>query len=92
LIIPWGDEGASLCDRLRRSDPIENPVLLRYLTRKLQRYAISVWQPEFHDLQTKDKIELVHDKWWLLRDLADYSALTGLLRQDASGDALQEIG
>jgi CRISPR-associated endonuclease/helicase Cas3 len=92
LIIPWGDEGASLCDRLRRADPLENAALLRYLSRKLQRYSINVWPIECQKLQANDRVELVHGEWWILRDLADYSAVSGLMRQDASGDVLQEIG
>jgi hypothetical protein len=44
-------------------------------------------------LRDSGRIELLHGEWWLLCDAsADYSPVTGLLRQDASGDVLQEIG
>jgi len=63
------------------------------LARAAQRYSVNVWPNEFEQLRDSGKIERVHEEWWLLRDVAaDYSPVTGLARQDASDEVMNEIG
>ena len=62
------------------------------MARAAQRYSVNVWPNEFAQLRDTGRIEQTHDEWWLLRDLIDYSSVTGLVRQDASGDVVTEIG
>jgi CRISPR-associated endonuclease/helicase Cas3 len=92
VVIPWQAEGADLCDQLRQSNLLDEPWRVSRLARTAQRYSVNVWPNEFELLHDSRRIERMHDEWWLLRDLADYSPVTGLLRQDASGDVVQEIG
>jgi CRISPR-associated endonuclease/helicase Cas3 len=92
VIIPWREEGRALCAQLRQPDFLEHPWLVAKLTRQMQRYCVNVWPNEFEELRDTGRIELVHDQWWILRNLADYSPVVGLLRQDAGGEPLSEIG
>jgi hypothetical protein len=92
VVIPWQEEGASLCAQLRQPDLLEHPWLVAKLTRQAQRYSVNVWPNEFAQLRDSGRIALVHDEWWLLRNLSDYSLMTGLIRQNAGGEVAQEIG
>jgi hypothetical protein len=92
VIVPWQEEGTALCAQVRQPDLLEHPWLVASLARQAQRYSVNVWPNEFEQLRDNDRIELVHGEWWILRNLADYSPVVGLLRQDASGEALSEIG
>jgi CRISPR-associated endonuclease/helicase Cas3 len=91
VIIPWLAEGEELCEQLRQTDLLDYPWLVAKLARRAQRYSINVWPDEFMKLRASGKIELVHEEWWILRDSADYSPMTGLIRQIASSEA-NEIG
>ena len=71
---------------------LDHAWLVARLARKAQRYSVNVWPGEHEQLRDSGRIELVHDEWWLLRDPADYSPMTGLIRRDASGDVVDEIG
>jgi len=92
VVIPWQAEGAELCAQLRQPDLLEYPWLVAKLARAAQRYSVNVWPNEFAQLRDTGRIEQAHDEWWLLRDLTDYSPVTGLVRRDTSGDVLTEIG
>lgn len=80
------------CTQLQQPDLLEQPWLVAKLVRKAQRYSVNVWPDEFAKLAATGRIEQVHDEWWLLCSAGDYSPATGLVRHDASGDVLQEIG
>jgi CRISPR-associated helicase Cas3/CRISPR-associated endonuclease Cas3-HD len=92
VVIPWLEEGVELCAQLRQPDLLDHAWLVAKLSRRAQRYSVNVWPNEFEQLKDSGRIELVHDEWWLLRERADYSPVTGLIRQDASGDVMNEIG
>jgi CRISPR-associated endonuclease/helicase Cas3 len=92
VIIPWGTEGETLIAQLRQPDLLEKPLLVAKLARKAQRYSVNVYPQEFQILRDNHRIEQVHDEWWFLPDLTEYSPLVGLLRQDASGEVVEEIG
>jgi len=92
VVIPWQAEGADLCTALRQPNLLDEPWRVAKLARAAQRYSVNVWPDEFEQLRDSGRIEPVHQEWWLLRDLADYSSVTGLVRQDASGDVVTEIG
>ena len=93
VVIPWQAAGTELCAQLRQPDLLEQPWLVARLARKAQRYAVNVWPDEFAQFRDTGRIVAVHGEWWLLRDAsADYSPVTGLVRHDASGDVVNEIG
>jgi CRISPR-associated endonuclease/helicase Cas3 len=92
IIISWEKGGTALCAQLRQPDLLDHLWLVARLTRQTQRYSVNVWPNEFEQLRANGRIELVNGEWWILRNLADYSPVVGLLRQDASGEALSEIG
>ena len=89
VIIPWGENGAALCARLRIA---EEPWQIRYLVRRLERYAVNVWPEQYHRLVDDGKLEILHDQIYVLTDLSIYSETIGLLHQGASDDEMQEIG
>ncbi|MBF0294258.1 MAG: CRISPR-associated endonuclease Cas3'' [Magnetococcales bacterium] len=78
VIIPWDDRARQEIGRLRALHHPE-PALLARATRVLQRYVVSVpvWQ---HDrLARALAIECLHERFWVLLDLArDYASATGL--------------
>jgi hypothetical protein len=89
VIIPWGENGVALCAQLRAA---EESWQIRYLARRLQRYAVNVWPEQYRQLVQEDKLETVHEYFAVLTDMSMYSESIGLLHQDASGDVAQEIG
>jgi hypothetical protein len=92
VVIPWQAEGGELCAQLRQPDLLKHPGLVAKLARAAQRYSVNVWPNEFAQLRDTGRIEQAHDEWWLLRNLTDYSPVTGLVRQGESGDVVTEIG
>jgi hypothetical protein len=86
LVIPWGQKGAALVERLRRADVLENPGLVRYPARKLQRYTVNVYPVEFAALNATGEIELVHEQFAVLSDPARYSESVGLLHHETNPD------
>lgn len=61
VIVPWGEEGASLCNELRKSWNVPRLDILR----RLQRYTVQIPGKEW-DRAVGRSIELVHDRFPLL--------------------------
>ncbi len=61
VIVPWGDRGAELVERLRSSFPLPE----RDLLRRLQRYTVQVPQKMYFQ-QLGRTIEMVHDRYPVL--------------------------
>ena len=60
VIVPYGEKGARLCEKLRTSYGSVDPILLR----KLQRFTVQIRQREW--TQNSASIELVHDRYPVL--------------------------
>ena len=69
VFVPYGEEGRSLCEELRRTYATGEQ---RRLARKLQRYAVSLHGPEPLDGNGNRIAELVHDTWWVLTSPEQY--------------------
>ena len=61
LVIPWGREGAALCQNLRSSGLPPDPTLLR----RLQRYTVQIPQWLWNQ-HAGTAIELVHNRYPML--------------------------
>ena len=81
-----------MCHHLRRLDLRGRPGLLRRLARKAQRYSVNVYPQELETLLAARTIETAHESFLILADPQLYSPRLGLLRQDAGGEVLNEIG
>ena len=69
VFVPYGDEGRSLSEQLRRSfDPSER----RDVVRKLQRYTVSLYGREPIDRDGRPIAERVHDAYWVLTSPEQY--------------------
>lgn len=63
VIIPFGKTGWELCEELRETF---NPADRRKLSRKLQRYAVSIPQNRFEEALRNGQIQIVHERYALL--------------------------
>lgn len=63
VIVPFGENGRKLCERLRETF---NPTEQRMLARKLQRYAVSIYKNRFAEATAAGQIQLVHNRYALL--------------------------
>ena len=69
VLVPYGEEGHSLCERLRITyAPLEQ----RLLARKLQRYAVSLYGNEPIDKNGNLLAEKVHDCYWVMTSSDQY--------------------
>ncbi len=69
VIVPYGEQGRDLCEKLRRTfDPGER----RGIVRKLQRYMVSLYGREPLDREGRPIAELVHDSYWVLTSPEQY--------------------
>lgn len=73
-------EGEKLIDLLKMKGPD------RWLLRKLQRYAVNVYNNQFNELRHRGAIEEVHPKIFALSSKLDYSEDTGLLVDETPYD------
>ena len=69
VIIPYGEEGHVLCERLRETYA---PPEQRQLARKLQRYAVSLYGNEPIDKNGNLLAEKVHDCYWVMTSPEQY--------------------
>ena len=69
VIIPYGDEGRILCERLRATYA---PSERRLLVRKLQRYTVSLYGNEPIDKNGNPLAEKVHDCYWVMTSPEQY--------------------
>ncbi len=63
VIVPFGETGHELCERLRETF---NPSEQRELVRKLQRYAVSIPRNRFEEASRNGQIQIVHERYALL--------------------------
>ena len=78
VIIPWGEKGTKLCERLRFTSDIPGRELLRTLQRYTVQIPIRTWNE-----QISRSIELVQDRFPVLISLKlHYSEQTGLSFDD----------
>lgn len=85
IIVPWRDEGAKICEELRRRGDKPD----RWLVRRLQKYTVQVplrtWQKHLHR-----SIELIHDRFpVLISPETQYSESTGLSLDGAHDSFLE---
>ena len=75
VIVPWGKEGRTLCERLRECRATPDRALLR----RLQRYTVSI-PKGIHRRHVGNSIQLVHDRYpVLVSPETHYSETLGLL-------------
>ena len=76
VIIPFGEKGRALCDQLRETfDPIE----LRKISRKLQRYTVAIPKPQHAELlRTGILISLHEERYFILNSDLHYNLQFGL--------------
>lgn len=72
LIVPYNDNAESIIQDLRNTD---SP--WRYV-RPLQGYSVSIYPNEFRELERSHAVELVGDRFYVLKSREDYSDETGL--------------
>lgn len=79
VIVPWGKEGAGLCEELRnRREPVGSILL-----RQLQRYTVQIPFRTWETGVNERSIELVHDRYpVLVRVETHYDPKTGLNLED----------
>lgn len=84
VIVPWGERGAGLVERLRRSWPGPDVTLLR----QLQRYTVQVSDREWASLMRLG-LELVHDEFGVLTFMTGtYDSNLGVTAGDGSPQLL----
>lgn len=72
VIIPFGDDAESKIDKLRRSDSPWR------IARELQGYAVTIYSPEFREMVKMNAVEMIADRFFVLKSCKDYSDETGL--------------
>ena len=72
LIIPYDDNAESIIQNLRSTD---SP--WRYV-RPLQGYTVSIYPNEFRELERSYAVDLIGDRFYILKSREDYSDETGL--------------
>ena len=72
MIIPFGDDAKSKIDKLRRSDSPWR------IARELQGYAVSIYSTEFREMVKMNAVEMIADRFFVLKSCKDYSDETGL--------------
>jgi CRISPR-associated endonuclease/helicase Cas3/CRISPR-associated endonuclease Cas3-HD len=81
LIIPYGKHATETIAELRAAEfPWK-------FVRKLQGYSVSIYPNEFRDMERMNLIEIIGDRFYVVRSCEDYSDETGLkIRQYAGYD------
>lgn len=79
IIIPYDENARSLIQELRHA------VYPGTYARKLQGYTVSVYPNEFRELERAHAIDLIDDRFYVLKDQSDYSEETGLLNRNING-------
>jgi CRISPR-associated endonuclease/helicase Cas3 len=83
VIIPY-DQTAR--DTIRSLQYSQFPAMF---IRKLQRYTVNIYQPEFEGLLSKGAVDTYHDQYFVLNDMSFYNEDTGLaLISDQGGEAV----
>jgi CRISPR-associated endonuclease/helicase Cas3/CRISPR-associated endonuclease Cas3-HD len=76
IIIPYDSEAESLIKMLRATD------FPGKIVRRLQGYTVSVYTNEFNELERAHDIDLIGDRFYVLKDKARYSEETGLINRN----------
>ncbi|MGA2917941.1 CRISPR-associated helicase Cas3' [Methanoregula sp.] len=79
LIIPYDEKAASNIQDLRNSN-----FPWRFV-RQLQGYTVNIYPNEFRELERLHAIDLVGDRFYILKSRDDYSDKTGLLNRKNNG-------
>jgi CRISPR-associated endonuclease/helicase Cas3 len=66
IIIPWGEEGNALVEKLRYYDGDFK------LPRKAQRFTVQVYQWHYRKLYEAGALETLHDRFYVLSTLAGF--------------------
>ena len=90
ILIPYG-AGKSLIERLQYID-MQNEPSARYLFRKLQRYAVSIYKNQFQALLQRGSLKEVYPKVFALQCAVEYSDSVGLLIDELPSDPTAYIG
>lgn len=76
VLIPFGKKGRRLCDQLRNTF---DPTAIRILSRKLQRYTVTIPKPQHTELiRTGILIPLYENRFYMLNSDPHYSSQYGL--------------
>jgi CRISPR-associated endonuclease/helicase Cas3/CRISPR-associated endonuclease Cas3-HD len=75
LIVPYNNDAESIIRDLRITD-----FPWRYV-RQLQGYTVSIYPHEFRELERSHAVDLVGDRFYILKSREDYSDKTGLLNE-----------
>lgn len=87
VIVPYGPSGKALCEELRRT---YDPARLRYLSRKLQRYTVTVPKAIHMKAVASGLIQMVHDQFPVLNSDVHYREEAPGLTLDLAADDLQK--
>lgn len=73
VIIPYDAKAVELISKLRNSE------LVKSILRSLQLYTVNIYETEFRALADNNKIELIKDKFAVLKSIEDYDLQKGLI-------------
>jgi CRISPR-associated endonuclease/helicase Cas3/CRISPR-associated endonuclease Cas3-HD len=76
IIIPYDSEAESLIKMLRATD------FPGKIARRLQGYTVSVYTDEFNELERAHDLDLIGDRFYVLKDKSRYSEETGLINRN----------
>ena len=87
ILVPYGENGFDLMDKLKREGPH------RKLMRKLQRYSVNIYEPEFHALKKIGAVEELSPDVFGICVTNAYDDSLGLLPADKiyTGDPAQSV-
>ncbi len=87
ILVPYGENGFDLMDQLKREGPH------RKLMRKLQRYSVNIYEPEFHALKKIGAVEELSPDVFGICVTNAYDDSLGLLPADKiyTGDPAQSV-
>jgi CRISPR-associated endonuclease/helicase Cas3 len=77
IIVPWAEEGRNLVEEIRET---EFPSF--QLTRKAQRFSVSVWHQLFQKLRLNGAIDILHEQYAVLANPDVYRDDVGLCLED----------
>jgi hypothetical protein len=83
IVVPWGDEGRRLCERLRML-----PALNRETSRRLQRLTVQIPERMLMEYLNKAIEAILETVFVLISPETHYSEALGLCLEHPSGDAL----
>ncbi len=79
VIIPYDENARSKIAELHSAEFPWNYI------RELQGYTVSIYPNEFRELERRDAVEIVDDRFYILKSCEDYSDETGLENRSKTG-------